>query len=261
MEAPVILSSPYAPQVQHSFLKTEINEKNCLLTQIKQFCAVTLDNSTAIGNQKFGLGVLGFFGIVTIKNTQCSENETDGMVFSKSRNDPDLQNKSEALADEAQFIQDYGNCTDRSSKPSLIANNIGQRQEAAANMGSLEEVSGSSVSKRLFQEHTGMVYLLKCIVQQNRQDGIKSVDYTVQALGCTIQGNVASAIRLCKPKRGAECEIYIKNRKHETDFIGEILTGSNKKRCVPKIRVDKNLPQLLRDLSKVQIIKIYVELI
>ena len=62
---------------------------------------VTLDNSTAIANQKFGIGVLGFFGILTIKNSQCSENETDGMVFAKSRNDPVLLNRSEVLADEA----------------------------------------------------------------------------------------------------------------------------------------------------------------
>ena len=48
--------------------------------------------------------MLGFFGIVTIKNTQCCENETNGMVFAKSRNDPDLLNKAENLADEAQFI-------------------------------------------------------------------------------------------------------------------------------------------------------------
>ena len=69
--------------------------------------------------------MLGFFGIVTIKNTQCSENETDGMVFSKYRNDPAMLNRSEVLADEAQFMHDYASCTDRSSKPSLIVNNIG----------------------------------------------------------------------------------------------------------------------------------------
>ena len=71
---------------------------------LKQYCIIILDNSTAISNQKFGIGVLGFFGIVTIKNTQCCENETNGMVFAKSRNDPDLLNKTENLADEAQFI-------------------------------------------------------------------------------------------------------------------------------------------------------------
>lgn len=39
--------------------------------------------------------------------------------------------------------------------------------------------------------------MLKCTVQQNRKDGIKSVDYAVQSLGCTIQGNHAAAVRLC----------------------------------------------------------------
>jgi len=62
--------------------------------------------------------------------------------------------------------------------------------------------------------------LLKCVVQQNRQDGIKSVDYIVQALGCTIQGNMSSAIRLYQLDKGAECQIYLKARNNDTDLIG-----------------------------------------
>ena len=33
--------------------------------------------------------------------------------------------------------------------------------------------------RRLFEKQVGNVILLKCTVQQNRQDGIKSVDYAV----------------------------------------------------------------------------------
>ena len=70
-----------------------------------------MENSTAVNNQKFGIGVLGFFGTMTIKNTTVNENETDGMVFSKSANDPCLLNRNEILEDEAQYL-DY---TERSN--------------------------------------------------------------------------------------------------------------------------------------------------
>ena len=40
--------------------------------------------------------------------------------------------------------------------------------------------------ERPFEKQIGVVQLLKCIVMQNRGDGIKSVDYNVQTLGCTI---------------------------------------------------------------------------
>ena len=62
---------------------------------------MTLDNSTAVNNQKFRIGVLGFYGSVTIKGTQVSENETDGMVFAKSINDPAILFRREQLNDEA----------------------------------------------------------------------------------------------------------------------------------------------------------------
>lgn len=54
------------------------------LSQIRNFSTITIDNSTAVSNQKFGIGVLGFYGTIVIKNTQCNENETDGMIFAKS---------------------------------------------------------------------------------------------------------------------------------------------------------------------------------
>ena len=85
------------------------------ISQIKQFCSVNIDNSTAVGNQMFGIGVFGFYGTVTIKNTQCNENETDGLVFSRLVNYPYILGLNERLEDEAQYL-DFADCTERSSK-------------------------------------------------------------------------------------------------------------------------------------------------
>ena len=87
------------------------------LSQIKQFCNITLENSTAVSNQKFGIGVLGFFGTMTIKNTTINENETDGMVFAKNANDPCLLNRNEMLDDEAQYLDYAADYTERSNNP------------------------------------------------------------------------------------------------------------------------------------------------
>ena len=71
------------------------------LNQIKQFCSITIDKSTALNNQKYGIAVLGYYGMLTIKNTQCNENETDGMVFAKNANDSSLFNQNDMGEDEA----------------------------------------------------------------------------------------------------------------------------------------------------------------
>jgi len=59
--------------------------------------------------------VFNFYGIVTIKNTQCNENETDGLIFSRKINSPHIVGLNERLDDEAQYF-DYADFTDRSSK-------------------------------------------------------------------------------------------------------------------------------------------------
>ena len=81
---------------------------------------------------------------------------------------------------------------------------------------------------------------------QNRGDGIKSVDYNVQTLGCTIQGNITSAIRLCKSPPMAECEVYLKARANDSDLLGHILMGPNQVRYRPKVwnKIDPNLQNL-----------------
>lgn len=77
-----------------------------------------MDNSTSMNNQKFGVGVLGFYGTVTIKSCHVNENETDGMVFSRSANDSEHKGQNEDV-DEAAFL-DFGDCTERSNNPALM---------------------------------------------------------------------------------------------------------------------------------------------
>ena len=54
-----------------------------------------------MNNQKFGIGVIGFNGILKITKANCSENETDGLVFAKNANDPCLLNRGDILDDDA----------------------------------------------------------------------------------------------------------------------------------------------------------------
>ena len=53
------------------------------LNQIKHYSTVTIENSTALNNQRFGMGIIGFYGHVNMMNLQVNENGTDGMVFSR----------------------------------------------------------------------------------------------------------------------------------------------------------------------------------
>jgi hypothetical protein len=83
------------------------------ISQIKRFCSINIDNSTAVSNLKFGVGVFGFYGTVTIKNPQFNENETDGLVFSRMVNSSYILGLNDRLVDEAQYM-DFAECTERS---------------------------------------------------------------------------------------------------------------------------------------------------
>ena len=76
-------------------------------------------------------------------------------------------------------------------------------------------------------------------MQQNRQDGLKSVDYNVQAYSCTFQGNNASAVRLCK-QGSADFEVYQKTRNNDNDIMGAIVMGPNSLRYKYKLKVDSS---------------------
>lgn len=85
------------------------------LNQIRNFSTITIDNSTAVSNQKFGIGVIGYYGTIVIKNTQCNENETDGMVFAKSSGYSNKLYQNDAQVDDAQYLD----CSERSYKPGM----------------------------------------------------------------------------------------------------------------------------------------------
>ena len=155
-----------------------------------------MDNSTSMNNQKFGVGVLGFYGTVTIKSCHINENETDGMVFSKQANDSGIQGMNEAHDDEAAFL-DFGDCTERSNIPANLMMGrsrsiaVVQQTEHAMLEGcqtSYRHEEHSPVKERdrsqldhhqhhlqnmvaydrPFEKQIGTVHLLKCYVQQNR---------------------------------------------------------------------------------------------
>ena len=208
---------------------------------MKQFCSIVMENSTSVSNQKYGIGVIGFYGTVTIKNSQCSENESDGIVLAKTLADFNSVNRSEVGVneDEAQLL-DYVDCTDRSSKRNALRSRsptILHPTEQAMLEGHFASYRGGegepssfrmldqslSLLERPFEKQIGIVHLLKCVIQQNRRDGIKSVDYNVRLLGCTIKLNMSSSVRLYSPEKGASCDIYMKSSRNESDLITHVV--------------------------------------
>jgi len=106
------------------------------------------------------------------------------------------------------------------------------------------------------------VHLLKCHVMSNRQDGMVSVDIAIQALGCIVQGNMGSAVRVCSEEKGASCQLFVKARSNnEAELVGSVNKGYGGSRYKPKILIDSNLPQLLANLQKVQMLANQVEMV
>lgn len=61
------------------------NQKlNTKFDALRTYSQVTIDNCLATHNQKFGVGVIAFYGSLVIKNSQFSENEEYGLVLSKT---------------------------------------------------------------------------------------------------------------------------------------------------------------------------------
>ena len=63
------------------------------------------------------------------------------------------------------------------------------------------------------------------------------------------------------PEKGADCQFYIKNRANEHDLVGQLLMGPSAQRHTPKVKIDPNLIILLKELSKMQMLAIYLEMI
>lgn len=81
------------------------------------------------------------------------------------------------------------------------------------------------------------------------------------ALGCSIKGNLASAIRVCNPNKGGECKIYSKSRSADADLVGSVHKGFNGSRYNFQSSSSHNSPQLLNDLINCQMLQIKVEMI
>ena len=132
---------------------------------------MTIDGDNAVSNQKFGIGVIGFYGLIKMKKTVCSENETDGMVFAKSAHDPCLLNRGETLDDDAQYLDYAGDCTERSSKlPNVHRSRSPQQNKELAmfdgnnlNSQHFESAAGAadevSTVARPFEKQIGLVHL------------------------------------------------------------------------------------------------------
>jgi len=127
-----------------------------------------------MNNLKFGIGVLGFYGTVVIKNTQCNENETEGLVFARSANDPTLLGRRDTLDDDAQFL-DYADpdYTERSSRPLGMPNRSHTVHHPTEQAICVDECDFSPVGgaephlkayERPFEKQVGNVFLLKCYI-------------------------------------------------------------------------------------------------
>ena len=86
------------------------------------------------------------------------------------------------------------------------------------------------------------------------------MDYNVQALGCTIQGNIASAVRLCK-QESSEFEVYLKARNNDSDIIGQVIIGPNCARYKYKVKIDPNLVQMFKEMRQSVKLYTYLEMI
>ena len=104
-------------------------------------------------------------------------------------------------------------------------------------------------AERPFEKLNNQAILYRCTVRQNHKDGLKSTDYKLSVLGCVIQGNIASALRIVNQGE-AEAQLYLKSKNNESDLIGR-LVGSNG-RYQPRIQIEPNLSHLFRELKTVQ---------
>lgn len=92
--------------------------------------------------------------------------------------------KNENLAtqngnEEEEVSQNYGESGEANCLIPLAQVNQGGRSVATTK-------NIAHISERPFQKLLSQACLYRCTVQQNRQDGLKSVDYTLINCGCTI---------------------------------------------------------------------------
>ena len=90
----------------------------------------------------------------------------------------------------------------------------------------------SNAAERPFEKLNNQAILYRCTVCQNHKDGLKSTDYKLSVLGCVIQGNIASALRIVNQGE-AEAAFYFKSKNNESDLIGRLVSSNG--RYGPKI--------------------------
>ena len=83
----------------------------------------------------------------------------------------------------------------------------------------------------------------------------------VQGLGLAVQGNMGSAIRVCNEDKGAQLNLFVKARNNDAELIGMITRGYGGSRYKPKILMDQNLPLLLQNLQRIQMLANQVEMV
>ena len=125
------------------------------------------------------------------------------------------------------------------------------RLEERATLRSNDNVSKEVVAHadRPFDKLNNQAILYRCTICQNHKDGLKTTDYKLSLLGCVIQGNIASALRVVNPGE-AEAYIYLKSKNNESDLIGRLVSSNG--RYQPRIQIESALSHLFRELKTVQ---------
>jgi hypothetical protein len=64
---------------------SQVSQKHqAWLEYLRNFSLVFMDNCVSSQNEKFGMGVISFYGMLVIGNSHFSDNETQGILFSSS---------------------------------------------------------------------------------------------------------------------------------------------------------------------------------
>ena len=99
------------------------------------------------------------------------------------------------------------------------------RLDQQATLRSTDNTMREVQADRPFEKINNQAILYRCTICQNHKDGLKSTDYKLSLLGCVIQGNIASALRVVNQGE-AEALLYLKSKNNESDLIGR-LVGPN----------------------------------
>lgn len=204
-------------------------KKAATLDQLRTFSTITIDNCLATHNLKFGVGVFAYYGTLTIKNSQFSENEEYGIVLSKSVGHANNMLTTESNSSEIFLdyeVTDQVIRTPMGPQRSQRNNTVSRADHAmmdppashADDWNNMAAFVQDSTLERPLEIVANQCLVYRCEIQSNRIDGIKSVDYSLNVLGCLIASNCNNAIKVVHPSV-AETNIYFKNKQaSDTDL-------------------------------------------